>query len=122
MSYSKFVVSLKETYPWINNDLIKSAMEKATSRSDVNVKNFSLESALPVGENFSSQMLRCKITYDEDCEMRLILKIGMINSELSEIIDEIDAFGTESTVFTEIMPKVQKMLEDVGEEISFSAK
>lgn len=114
--------SLKESYPWITSDLIKNAVEKATSKRDVKVNSFSLEPALSVGENFSSEMLRCKINYNDGNELRMILKVGMVDPEMQKKTDEIDSFGKESGVYNEIIPKIEKLLEDVGEKSSFSAR
>lgn len=122
MSPNQLVDGLKEKYSWITNDLIKTAVENATSKSNVKVKSFLLEPALAAGENFNSQLLRCKVVYNENEELGFLLKIGVLDPRLLDKKGEIDTSSKEYTMFSEIIPKIEKMMATAGEEIAFSAR
>lgn len=120
-------VLLQQQYPWISKDFFEKLLKKNYSDHRIHVKDYTIKAALQNGENYTTQMIRSTVTFvmdgeKRDREIRLIIKAGLFNPQLKAAMDELRVFEHEIVVYTEVVPAVEKLLSDIGDDTKMSAK
>lgn len=113
------------TYTWLSNDLFKRIIHKDYPDGNVEVESFSAKSALQPGENYGSTMIRTTVQYIIDgikLEKRFIIKAGHYKKEVREMLKEMRIFDRETTVYRDIIPKLEQLLADIGDNSKLAAK
>ena len=79
------------------------------------------------GDHYASIMFRCKVSYKFDrtasaIEKSLIIKtVPLEDGQKRQMLMETKAFETEINMYTQTLPKIEKILADCGEATKLSA-
>ncbi|XP_055639006.1 uncharacterized protein LOC129777007 [Toxorhynchites rutilus septentrionalis] len=107
----------------INADSLRDILEKYT-HNDVEICNYTIEDGAPKGQNFMSTVMRAKVTYklhdDEQKTISMILKTGLVDSELAENSEYV--FKIERDVYGPIMRQIRILLTSYGDCSVFGPK
>lgn len=115
-----------ELYPWITNKFFQKILQSDQNNNNIKVQSILIKAALGKGENYTSQMLRVKVTYTTDTtttnEYSFVVKATVPNPEVAAIFKEMGLFKIEVSVYQNILPKVEKLLKSIGDNTQLSAK
>ncbi|TMW53356.1 hypothetical protein DOY81_001560, partial [Sarcophaga bullata] len=111
--------------PWVNKEnFMKLLLKSHPSIKDIS--KFEACPALAAGENYSTLILRVKATatYDDNTsnDFSFMLKVPHDTSQMKEMMQAMNFFITENTVYTEVIPELEDMYRQAGIEVSFGPK
>lgn len=111
--------------PWVNKDNFKKLLLKSHP-SIKDISAFEARPALAAGENYATLMLRVKgtATYDDNTsqDFSFMLKVPHDTNQMKEMMQAMNFFITENTVYTEVIPELEDMYRQAGVEVSFGPK
>ncbi|XP_058974181.1 uncharacterized protein LOC131800648 [Musca domestica] len=111
---------------WINQDFIKMVLAKYENVADVEIINYDMSPASMKGDHYASIMFRCKVEYrlgDNIVKRSLIMKTLPVeeDSKKREFLMDSKLFETEIKMYSETLPKFEKILAECGEPTKLSA-
>nr|XP_029724745.1 uncharacterized protein LOC115264852 [Aedes albopictus] len=110
--------SIAHKYPFITKEYLESVLRKSHKCSSIVVQDFTVVPALGKGQNYSSDILRVKISYVEDGSdpknVTFIIKASLDSEELADMIEEYDVFVREAAIYNTVMPQVDRLLGNIG--------
>jgi hypothetical protein len=89
------------------------------------VDEFLITPGSNMGDHFASIMFRAKVSYrieETGKEMSMLIKTTPIEEGLKKDMLDLDLFKTEIKMYSEVVPKMEKLLESVGEHIQMGPK
>lgn len=109
--------ALIKSYPWITREFLEAILSRETT-SPVSIARFTLQPAIEEGENYSSQLIRVRISYacdDGGADRPTRCESLIIKASLGEkLVRSRNVFAKEIEIFTKIIPAVQLMFRDYG--------
>lgn len=110
---------------WVNEDNFKKLLLK-THPNVIEITAFKAFPAMAAGENYATLMLRVKMTAkfqdDSTKDFSFMLKVPHDTKEMKDMLQAMNFFITENTVYTEVMPELEEMYRQAGVDITFGAK
>lgn len=105
---------IAKLYPWITTKFVEKFLQKDHGKAIV--KSIETESVTGKGENFCSNLIRITVEYsnppNEDVlQKKFVLKADIPNEATAEFNNEFLYFVKEISVYADIMPLVQQLLE-----------
>lgn len=121
--------NVQSNFPWINKEFFEKILQKEIDNFK-SVLGYTLKSALKLGENYASEMIRANVNYAiKSCDsenksetISFIIKAALLNQQLKNELDELNVFQKEIVIYRDILPAVQKLLQSIGDDSKFSAK
>lgn len=115
---------LEAKCPWINKCLFKELIESNNLSKNVTVETYSLEPAVPKGQNCQSEVIRARVIYTIESvsqkEINFVIKI--LKSDFDVAIKHNEMFLREIAVFREILPRAEQLLRSINDETKISPK
>ncbi|XP_061392905.1 uncharacterized protein LOC133328351 [Musca vetustissima] len=114
--------------PWINKEFLEKVLTQYENNVDAEVVEFTLSPASMKGDHYASIMFRCKVQYRFDRnasvkEKSMIIKtLPMEEGPKREMLMESCLFETEISMYSETLPKIEKILAECGEPTKLSAE
>lgn len=114
-------------YPWISNAFFERILRRDQQDDSIIISGYTVKAAIGKGENYASQMLRCKVEYKKLSENKLqafsfVIKASLVNAEMAAIANELGVFRKEIFTFQQVIPAVEKLLRSIGDYSQLSAK
>ncbi|XP_073820555.1 uncharacterized protein [Musca autumnalis] len=112
---------------WINQEFLEKVLTQYENNVDVEVVQFDLSPASMKGDHYASIMFRGKVQYrfDKNASVKnksLIIKTLPMDGPKREMLMESFLFETEIDMYSETLPKIEKILADCGEPTKMSAE
>lgn len=106
---------LLQSYKWIIKNLFETILSRET-QLPVSIVQFTVQPAIEVGENYSSQLIRVQIDYKlNEKKSDSIRKSLIIKASLGEkLVRSRDVFAKEIEVFTKIIPAIERTFRNYG--------
>ncbi|XP_063710076.1 uncharacterized protein LOC134838469 [Culicoides brevitarsis] len=106
---------------WLNDDFFQSAVRSFKQDETITVKNLVLRPGTKPGEHYASIMFRAEVTFDSKSskneKIMLILKTMPIEEGAKmDLLKETTAFSTETRMYEEILPEMERILKKIGDE------
>ncbi|TMW48628.1 hypothetical protein DOY81_006293 [Sarcophaga bullata] len=110
---------------WINQEFLEKVLRQYEKCEDIN--SFDISPASMKGDHYASIMFRCKLNYKLDSSVNdkqksLIIKTLPDVGAKNELLKESKVFQTEIKMYSETLPKIEKILKDCGEPTRLSAE
>lgn len=109
--------ALMKSYPWITREFLEVILNRETA-SPVSIAQFTLQPAIQEGENYSSQLIRVRLSYacdDGEAERPTRCESLIIKASLGQkLVRSRNVFAKEIEIFTKIIPAVQLMFREYG--------
>ena len=91
------------------------------------IHSFDISPASMKGDHYASIMFRCKVNYKvdssaDDKQKSLIIKTLPDVGAKSDLLKESKVFQTEIKMYSETLPKIEKILRNCGEPTRLSAE
>lgn len=102
---------------WLNEQLLKSTLEKETKKQ-IEILKFYVENAAPPGSNYLSETLRIKVEYlVENYSLKpqltgFIVKIPFSTGYSKELSDKLDFYTKEPAIYRELFPRLTDKLKE----------
>lgn len=116
---------LQSIYPWISVELFQRILAKEFPTHTVKVEAFTISAAVPEGENFGSQMIRAVVQYQLDNnpkEYRFVIKALDYKERIKILSEEMQVFQREIYNYNRVIPAVENMLAEIGDDTKMAAK
>uniref|UniRef100_A0A1I8Q303 CHK kinase-like domain-containing protein n=1 Tax=Stomoxys calcitrans TaxID=35570 RepID=A0A1I8Q303_STOCA len=117
-----------EAPAWIDQRFLEEVLSTYENNEHVEVLNYEMSPASMKGDHYASIMFRCKVEYrfgDNGTILNksLIIKTLPVEegSKKREMLLESRLFETEIKMFSEVLPKIEKILAECGEPTRLSA-
>lgn len=113
------------SYPWLTNDLFNRIVQKDHPQAKIKINGFSTKLALSLGENYASTMIRATVhsmVDGEKIEKYFIIKAAHHKQEVRQTLTELRMFEKEITMYRDIIPRVEQLLKDIGDQCQLAAK
>ncbi|XP_023293691.2 uncharacterized protein LOC111676913 [Lucilia cuprina] len=113
---------------WIDQVFFEKVLKQYENNNDIRITNIAISPASMKGDHYASIMFRCKVTYCRDNsgnvkEKSLILKtLPIEDGPKRDMLKESNLFETEINMYTEALPKIEKILADCGEPTKLAAE
>lgn len=119
--------NLQHLYSWINEDLFKRVLIQDHPNCDITIEKYSIETAIPSGVNFTSQLLRAHVTYNiindksstiyikKVFETKFVIKAALTNETAKDGFESMRLFEREIITFQHIIPEVCKLIQKFDE-------
>ncbi|KAH8358857.1 hypothetical protein KR093_002906 [Drosophila rubida] len=115
-----------EAPAWLNEKFFKEVLIKFLNDPNVKVINFETSPATAKGDHYASVMFRGIVEYSTQkgtFSKSLIIKtMPEEDGHKKEFLGESHIFPTEISMYTEILPKLEQILAEAGEKVTFCAK
>lgn len=113
-------------HKFLNNQFFTGVLRAKHSDAGIVVDAIELKPALGKGENYSSDIIRAKIHYttginDQHSE-QFILKVGLSNGEMSDMLEKYDIFQREIVVYEKILPIIQSLLLSIKDKTKLAPR
>lgn len=114
---------MAEENNWINNELFE----------EIFAKNYNSDKILDVisdatggkGENYASQMFKAKIIYESEGTEKtknVMVKSMSTDETANQMLVAMNVFPKEKEIYENVIPKLEELLKEIGEEIQFGPK
>lgn len=106
------------TYPWLTKDFLLKSIQNHQTQSDVIINSFQITNASIKGESFASNMTGVTVNYciNGDSQTKRFLLKSIINNEIMLDVERKYLFLIkEIVVYESIMPKIELMLQSIGD-------
>ncbi|XP_055301832.1 uncharacterized protein LOC129568210 [Sitodiplosis mosellana] len=134
MSSDKVEIVLGAESKWMDNKFFEEQLQIYYKNNKVHVINFSKESATGKCENFSSDIYRVNVSFSGSSEKRsssgsedrdishisLIVKQAASDEWSLSAYEKFDFFNKEVEFYTDVAPKINQKLSDLGESELFA--
>uniref|UniRef100_A0A1I8N026 CHK kinase-like domain-containing protein n=1 Tax=Musca domestica TaxID=7370 RepID=A0A1I8N026_MUSDO len=106
---------------WINKEFLEKVLSKYENNENVEIIKFDMSPASVKGDHYASIMFRCRVNYRfaqnaSPVKRSLIIKtLPMEEGMKREMLMESRLFETEIAMYSEMLPKIEKILADCGE-------
>lgn len=112
-------MSFQSANPWISKCLFEKLLRMDFPNDDIVIHNYLLKAALGKGENYMSQMIRATVEYSTNGsskEINFILKTAISGEGLDDkmVTERRELFSKEIAVYNEVLPIVDKLLQEIG--------
>ncbi|XP_075145403.1 uncharacterized protein LOC142220261 [Haematobia irritans] len=114
---------------WIDNEFLKKVLMHYENNEEVEIIQFEMSPASKKGDHYASIMFRCKVEYRLGChspalQISLIIKTLPVEetSKKREFLMESSLFETEIIMYSEVLPKIEKILAECGEPTKLSPR
>lgn len=123
MSHSKESTS-EIIYPsWLDKEYLRTVLHKEIGNGVL--REVSIHPANKKGENYSSIMLRVRIEVESYNKLpkiyKLIVKLNPVGLT-HDIMIQFNVFPKEIEMYTNILPALEQLFKDIGEECQFSPR
>ncbi|XP_036341060.1 uncharacterized protein LOC118750443 [Rhagoletis pomonella] len=111
---------------WINDDFFLKVLSNCEGKtSQVKIKDVKISPASMKGDHYASVMFRAQLQYELDgvCKARSVILKTMPETEghKKEMLGKTDIFEKEIAMYTEVMPRFEKVLRDIGDDTKLKA-
>lgn len=122
---------MKQNYiipSWLNKEfLLKVLKTKFGDNLEVDVKDFSIDSATQKGDNYASEMFRIVMNYSLGSDGKvltesLLLKKNHTDPKIDELFRPFDMYRKEINCYHIYLTEFQKILKTIGEETEIAPK
>ncbi|XP_037822892.1 uncharacterized protein LOC119611400 [Lucilia sericata] len=112
---------------WINQEFLQKVLIQSEKSKNVKLINFDISPATLKGDHYGSIMFRCKVMYDlatEGLKKRsfVIKTIPEEDCMKRDLLGKCGIFETEISMYSETLPKIEKILQEIGEPTKMSAQ
>ncbi|KAM7363920.1 uncharacterized protein ACRADG_000641 [Cochliomyia hominivorax] len=112
---------------WINQEFLENVLQKYENKENLKIIKLDISPASMKGDHYASIMFRCKISYRSDNseyvkEKSLIIKTLPDEGFKAEQLQQSTVFETEISMYTQTLPKIEKILKDCGEPTKLAAE
>ena len=111
----------KTVSPWLNQEFFDKAIQSYESDPQAKVISFDIVAATQPGENFASAVYRATIKFTSkysknEKEMSVIIKTqpASIDKPDMEFLLDTTLYDTEIAAYTEVLVKVQELIDAAG--------
>ncbi|XP_037947047.1 uncharacterized protein LOC119678984 [Teleopsis dalmanni] len=115
-----------EAPQWLNGDFLAKVLKECEGDSAIVIKNHKLTPATVRGDHYASVMFRARVDYEQNGETKsksLIIKtMPEENGNKKDFLQESQIFETEIGMYSEVVPRFEKILRSVGAETVLGAK
>lgn len=113
-------------HSFLNKTFFENVLQKKHNDPGLVVDSFELKPALGKGENYSSDIIRAVINFttgisDQHSE-QFILKVGLSNSNMSDMLEKYDVFHREIVVYDQILPVIQSLLLSINDKTKLAPR
>lgn len=117
------------TPKWLDKSFLEKSLQSHFKTSTIKVKEFTIQTSSGPIQHFGSDMYRSKVTYtntehEENIEtIDLIIKtVPCKDGLVKNIVDNSSAFPIEMKMYSEVLPKMQSLLESIEDTTIFGPK
>lgn len=114
---------MAEENNWINKELFE----------EIFAKNYKSDKILEViadatggkGENYASQMFKAQIVYESEGAVKtknVMVKSMSTDETANQMLVAMNVFPKEKEIYENVIPKLEELLKEIGEEIQFGPK
>ncbi|XP_075145405.1 uncharacterized protein LOC142220262 [Haematobia irritans] len=113
---------------WINQEFLTKVLTEYENKGAVEILKYDISPASMKGDHYASIMFRCKICYRFSNETRsysksvIIKTLPMEDSMKREFLMQSRLFETEIDMYSETLPKIEKILKGFGEPTKLCAE
>ncbi|XP_046804979.1 uncharacterized protein LOC124419450 [Lucilia cuprina] len=112
---------------WINQEFFATVLKKYENNEDININNLDISPASKKGDHYASIMFRCQLSYSiancsESKQRSLVLKTLPDSGTKADFLQQSKVFETEISMYTESLPKIEKILAECGEPTKLAAE
>ncbi|KNC24661.1 hypothetical protein FF38_13554 [Lucilia cuprina] len=112
---------------WINQEFFATVLKKYENNEDININNLDISPASKKGDHYASIMFRCQLNYSiancsESKQRSLVLKTLPDSGTKADFLQQSKVFETEISMYTETLPKIEKILAECGEPTKLAAE
>uniref|UniRef100_A0A1Q3FNC1 Putative ecdysteroid kinase n=1 Tax=Culex tarsalis TaxID=7177 RepID=A0A1Q3FNC1_CULTA len=110
---------------WITNELLENILlaEDGSKECRYKVVGHKTEAATKKGDNYASEMYRVEIEYAMDGKLyscTKILKVIPSGEIQRKVMEKNNIFPREIAVYRDILPRIQKLLQSIGDPVKIS--
>ncbi|XP_065354373.1 uncharacterized protein LOC135948846 [Calliphora vicina] len=112
---------------WINNDFLETVLQQYENNKLIKLLEYSLSPACVKGDHYASVMFRCKVNYivgeanDAQQKSFIIKTLPLEDGMKREMLMTAKLFETEIDMYSNTLPKIEKILAECGEATKLSA-
>ncbi|KAH8232344.1 hypothetical protein KR032_004445, partial [Drosophila birchii] len=110
---------------WVTAELFEDVL-KSSVEGYSKVATFKAELGSAAGENYATIMLRVHIEVElkdgKTKKVSYMIKLPQQQEMFKEMMDKINIFGTERTMYSEVVPEMEALYKEAGVEIKFGAQ
>lgn len=113
---------------WMNQSFFVTVLKSFESdKNNITVNNVNLAPATKNGDHYASVMFRAKVTYSTSTKknevISLIVKTMPVeDGQKKELLGDTPLFDTEIKMYSEVLPEMERLLKQAGEETIISPK
>jgi len=105
---------------WVSKSFLECTLRKYFQNENIEVLEYTTSAAIPVGENYTSDLLRIWIKYtarqnETENVLSLIIKCCPNNKMLLDYAQTMKLFEQEADVYTEVFPAISKITGIISE-------
>lgn len=111
---------VSQIYPWITETFILDKLKSIEQGESITLTSYNVDFMLDDGENFCSDIIRITANYtvnDSNVEklQRFVMKACIPAEDFGEIASSYDFFRREIEVYRRVLPKVEPLLQSIGD-------
>lgn len=117
-------INFRQHFSWLNELLFETILRRDRQNDAIRVTDLVINPALADGENYSSQMLRVSVRFNDGCldaAKSYVVKAMLIDG-LAREIAEMRHFHKEICNYEQILPAVEALLRSIGDATVLSAR
>lgn len=115
-----------EAPKWLGQTFFKDVLQSYTTDPSIVVKDFQITPGTNAGDHYASIMFKVTVMYSSAqsktsaSESKWIMKLMPVEEGMKkEIFKDTSAFKNEIRMYSEVLPKMESVLADVGVKINF---
>lgn len=104
---------------WLTRSYLQKVLRNQTGAADLEVKSFTAEPPVAAGNNYASLILRANaqcLQGQKSFEKSLIIKTIHFDEKSAKMLEEYGVHETEMLMYSDILPKLQKLVDSIGGE------
>lgn len=114
--------SLLKSYSWITREFLEAILSRETT-FPISINQFTVQPAIQEGENYSSQLIRVHIDFQEKVDRPTKCKSLIIKASLGErLVRSRNVFAKEIDIFTQFIPCIEQTFCEHGIDIDIGPK
>ncbi|XP_037947043.1 uncharacterized protein LOC119678980 [Teleopsis dalmanni] len=115
-----------EAPQWLNADFLTKVLKECEGDSAITIKNYKLTPATVRGDHYASVMFRAEVDYVQTGRSKtksmIIKTMPEEDGSKKELLQETHIFETEIGIYSEVIPRMEKILRAVGDNTVLGAK
>ncbi|XP_037947054.1 uncharacterized protein LOC119678990 isoform X2 [Teleopsis dalmanni] len=115
-----------EAPQWLNADFLAKVLKEYEGDSAITIKNYKITPATVRGDHYASVMFRAEVDYVQTgrstTKSMIIKTMPEEDGSKKELLQETHIFETEIGVYSEVIPRMEKILRAVGDNTVLGAK